>query len=140
MPSYPTGNNSVTGLPWAPATDGLRNLTGHVNGDGTVTLYAATSTVSGNGDQGADPNALVSITDNLAATSLPGERELQHADDAHVRAGDPGRGVRADHPAGGNALPEAPWLPILPIAAAAVVGGGVLRLPNTAAAPDDASN
>ena len=28
---YPTGINSVTGLPWAPATDGLRNLTGQVN-------------------------------------------------------------------------------------------------------------
>ena len=59
-------------MPWAPAIDGLRNLTGQVNGDGTVTLYAATSTVSFNGDQGADPNSLVSITDNLAATSPPG--------------------------------------------------------------------
>ena len=27
--------------------------------------------MSGNGDQGADPNKLVMITDNLAATSLP---------------------------------------------------------------------
>ena len=25
---YPTGNNSATGLPWSPGTDGLRNLTG----------------------------------------------------------------------------------------------------------------
>jgi len=68
---YPTGNNNATGLPWAPATDGLRNLTGHVNRDGTVTIWAITSTVSGNGDQGADPNRLVTITDNLATTSLP---------------------------------------------------------------------
>lgn len=59
------------GLPWAPATAGLRNLTGEVNPDGTVTIWAETSTVSGSGDQGADPNKLVSITDNLAATSLP---------------------------------------------------------------------
>ena len=29
------------------------------------------STVSGNGDQGADPNKLVMITDSLTATSLP---------------------------------------------------------------------
>jgi hypothetical protein len=36
-----------------------------------VTIYAITSTVSGNGDQGADPNQLVVITDTLAATSLP---------------------------------------------------------------------
>ncbi len=65
--SYPTGNNPATGLPWAPATDGLRNITGTVNGDGTATIYAITSTVSGNGDQGADPNKLVVITDSLAA-------------------------------------------------------------------------
>ena len=65
--SYPTGNNPATGLPWAPATDGLRNITGTVNGDGTATIYAITSTVSGNGDQGADPNKLVAITDSLAA-------------------------------------------------------------------------
>jgi hypothetical protein len=68
---YPTGNNAATGLPWSPATDGLRNITGVVNGDGTVTIYAITSTVSGGGDQGADPNMLVTITDNPAATSLP---------------------------------------------------------------------
>jgi hypothetical protein len=68
---YPAGNNAATGLPWAPGTDGLRNLTGRVNGDGTVTIWAITSTVSGNGDQGADPNQLVVITDTLAATTLP---------------------------------------------------------------------
>jgi hypothetical protein len=60
-----------TGLPWAPATDGLRNIVGRVNRDGTATIWAITSTVSGNGDQGADPNALVMIRDNLAASSLP---------------------------------------------------------------------
>jgi hypothetical protein len=48
-------------------TDGLRNLTGVVNGDDTATIYAVTSTVSGNGDQGADPNKLVTITDSLGA-------------------------------------------------------------------------
>jgi len=71
---YPTGLNSGaggTGLPWAPATAGLRNLTGRVNPDGTVTLWAETSTVSGSGDQGADPNQLVSITDKLGATTAP---------------------------------------------------------------------
>ena len=69
--NYPTGNNPATGLPWSPGTDGLRNVTGAVNGDGTVTLYAITSTVSGNGDPGADPNQLVVISDQLSATSLP---------------------------------------------------------------------
>ena len=42
-----------------PRTDGLRNITGQVNGDGTATIWGITSTVSGNGDQGADPNKLV---------------------------------------------------------------------------------
>jgi len=51
------------------AADGLRNLTGKVNGDGTVTIYAVTSTVSTAGDQGADPNKLVAITDTLSNTT-----------------------------------------------------------------------
>jgi hypothetical protein len=75
IPGYPTGNNAgtankvfTTGLPWTPATDGLRNITGRVNWDGAATIWAITSTVSGNGDQGADPNRLVAITDNLGAT------------------------------------------------------------------------
>ena len=71
VPGYPTGNNTATGLPWSPATDGLRNVTGRVNREGTVTVYAITSTVSGNGDQGADPNKLVAITDPVSATTLP---------------------------------------------------------------------
>ncbi len=50
-------------------TDGLRNMTGSVNANGTVTLYAITSTVGGLGDQGASPNSLVAITDTLADTS-----------------------------------------------------------------------
>jgi hypothetical protein len=72
---YPTGDNAATGLPWAPATDGLRNITGRVNRNGTVSIWAVTSTVSGSGDQGADPNKLVEVTDRLAATS-PGASEL----------------------------------------------------------------
>lgn len=66
---YPTGNNSATGLPWAPAPDGLRNITGSVDGFGLVTIWAITSTVSGNGDAGADPNQLVVITDLLNNTN-----------------------------------------------------------------------
>jgi hypothetical protein len=52
-----------------PATAGLRNITGRVNADGTATIWATTSTVSNNDDQGADPNLLVSITDILANTN-----------------------------------------------------------------------
>jgi hypothetical protein len=63
VPNYPSALN--------PATDGCRNLTGRVNADGTVTLWAVTSTVSASGDQGADPNKLVRVTDRLSATTLP---------------------------------------------------------------------
>jgi len=74
VPGYPTGDNPATGLPWSPATDGLRNLTGAVHGN-HATIYAVTSTVSGDGDQGADPDKLVTITDPLSAkTSAPWER------------------------------------------------------------------
>jgi uncharacterized protein (TIGR03437 family) len=51
-----------------PATDGLRNIAGQVNANGTVTIWAITSTISTNGDAGADPNQLVAITDVLANT------------------------------------------------------------------------
>lgn len=61
-------NSAPNGLPWAPATDGIRNITGRVDRDGKVTIWGITSTVSGNGDQGADPNRLVAITDILANT------------------------------------------------------------------------
>jgi hypothetical protein len=39
VPGYPTGDNPAIGLPWSPATDGLRNITGRVNRDGTVTIW-----------------------------------------------------------------------------------------------------
>ncbi|UWZ83541.1 hypothetical protein [Occallatibacter riparius] len=70
------------GVPYAvsnypsPATAGCRNLTGKVNGQGTVELYAVTSTVSASGDQGADPNKLVKVIDLLKATTLPTEGGL----------------------------------------------------------------
>ena len=67
--NYPTGNNPATNLPWAPATDGIRNITGSVDKNGKATIYGITSTVSGNGDQGADPNRLVAVTDDLSNTN-----------------------------------------------------------------------
>jgi hypothetical protein len=39
--------------------------------DGTVTIYAITSTISANGDTGADPNKLVKVTDRVSDTTLP---------------------------------------------------------------------
>jgi hypothetical protein len=48
----------------------LRNLTGKVAPNGKVTLWATTSTSSASGDQGADPNEVVKIEDNLSATTM----------------------------------------------------------------------
>lgn len=42
---------------------------GRVERDGTVTIWAITSTVSGNDDVGADPNRLVAVRDVLKSTS-----------------------------------------------------------------------
>ena len=68
---YPTSLN--------PATGGCRNITGQDNHDGTVTIYAITSTISANGDTGADPNKLVKVTDRLSDTTLPtGQYGLGH--------------------------------------------------------------
>jgi hypothetical protein len=65
-----SGLNGADGAWPNVTTIGLRNLTGVVNGD-AVTLWAATSTLSTSGDNGADPNKIVTITDSLSATTLP---------------------------------------------------------------------
>lgn len=83
---------SVAGLPSTlyPATDGLRNIAGKINGDGTVTIFAITSTISNSGDQGADPNKLVAVTDRLDSKTLPmGEKfkVLKTAEFAEVLRG-----------------------------------------------------
>ena len=68
--------DKVTGFdgPWPTiTTTGLRNLTGRINGNGTVTLWATTSTSSASTDNGADPNKAVEITDQIAATQVGNE-------------------------------------------------------------------
>jgi len=72
---------SVDGYPSAlnPATGGCRNITGRDNWDGTVTIFAITSTISANGDTGADPNKLVAVTDRVSDSALPkGDDRLGH--------------------------------------------------------------
>jgi hypothetical protein len=78
--NFTVGN--LTGL----QNDGLRNLTGEVNGNGTVTLFAVTAVTGNLFDVGADPDALVSITDNLSATTLGGasSEEFTTLDSASV--------------------------------------------------------
>jgi hypothetical protein len=63
VPNYPSD--------LSPATGGCRSLTGRLGDDGVVTLYAVTSTVSNSGDQGADPNRLVKVSDRLDTMTLP---------------------------------------------------------------------
>lgn len=84
---YPTSLN--------PATGGCRNLAGRQNFDGTVTLFATTSTISTNGDTGADPNKLVKVTDRVSDTTLPtGKGYLGHFFTVRsARAGEVLRGV-----------------------------------------------
>ncbi len=60
------GTYGTAGASYTTAPDGLRHVTGQLNGDGSYTLYATTSTV-GNSlgsafDPGADSNQLVKIT------------------------------------------------------------------------------
>jgi len=57
-------------------TVGLRNLTGVVNGN-NVTLWATTSTSSASGDNGADPNKVVVITDKLQSTTMTSDVALE---------------------------------------------------------------
>lgn len=87
----PTGVNAVTGVPWTPAVDGIRNFTGKVNADGTVTLYGVTTSVGGVSDYGADPNKLVTVTDSVSATALPAGEQYRTLETAC--AGDVLRGV-----------------------------------------------
>lgn len=84
IPNYPSSIN--------PATDGCRNLTGR--GNGTVMLYAVTSTVSASGDQGADPNTLVKVKDLLNASAPPNGRDFgQFATIRAARSGEVLRGI-----------------------------------------------
>jgi hypothetical protein len=70
--------STATNFPYTIAQGGLRNITGQVNADGTVTIYGVTASLanlpsSGNDstfDQGATPDELVAITDTLADTTL----------------------------------------------------------------------
>ena len=62
---------NVPNYPVPTYTTGLRNLTGRVDADGTVTIYAITAQTSAISGGEADPTRLVAITDVLAGTHLP---------------------------------------------------------------------
>ncbi len=100
--NYPTALN--------PSTDGLRNITGMVNSNGTVTIYGLTSTVSSQyttGDQGADPNKLVSITDTLANTTAAGAASETFTTLRTANAGEVLRGI--------SLVPSSTTMPDVPL-------------------------
>ncbi|RTL52770.1 MAG: PEP-CTERM sorting domain-containing protein [Rhodocyclaceae bacterium] len=84
--------NQITtpaGLNWSVKEDGLRNLTGRKNVDGTFTLFATTSTVSDEAthDLGADPNEIVSITVGANSTADNTAFSVVETADAGTRFG-----------------------------------------------------
>jgi hypothetical protein len=94
---------NVPGYPVPTYTTGLRNLTGRVNNDGTVTIYAVTAQTSSISGGEPDPTKLVAVTDDLDATHLPTDQDHFRGDDDHglehfvtlqqARAGEVFRGV-----------------------------------------------
>jgi hypothetical protein len=97
---YPTGLNNGTdgtGLPWSPATDGLRTIIGTLAGNRiqgySAVIWAISSTVSGDGDQGADPNKLFVITDRLSNTSPTVAAEETFTDLRDAAGGEVLRGI-----------------------------------------------
>ncbi|MGO8738363.1 hypothetical protein [Rhodoblastus sp.] len=75
---------NVSGWDYQETVTGLRNLTGRIDGNGDITLWATTSTTSGSGDNGADPNQIVEITDALGAMTLPTNESFSVFDQAQV--------------------------------------------------------
>jgi hypothetical protein len=94
------GTGSLAGYSLTTTTDGLRNLTGKVNANGWVTLYAVTSTEgSVLGGSGADPNQIVEITDTLSNFGC-GRRGRKFQGARHRR---PRPGVSRRRPGAGSA-------------------------------------
>ncbi|HEX3382869.1 MAG TPA: hypothetical protein VHU21_24160, partial [Paraburkholderia sp.] len=69
-----TGVYGTKGASYTTTPDGLRNITGQLNSDGSFTIYAVTSTI-GNSlgaafDAGADSNQLVKITVSINGSTV----------------------------------------------------------------------
>jgi hypothetical protein len=107
-------NENVAGYPVPTATTGLRNLTGVVNPDGTVTLYAITAQVSTISGGEPDPTRLVAITDRLSATTLPGSESFTTLEESG--AGEIFRGVAL------APVPEPATLTLLSLGGAVLLG------------------
>ena len=94
---YPAGNNAATGLPWAPATDGLRNITGrrqlrrHRDHLGDH-LDGQRQRRPGRRSQQPGANQRQAVGHNLAR-----ERGVHHAAHRRIRRGPARRVVHAGH-------------------------------------------
>jgi hypothetical protein len=125
---YVLQNGLNLGVPYtvgnypSPATDGLRNITGRVNPDGTVNIWGVTSTISASGDQGADPNFLVAITDTLAFTTAAQAAGEQFSVVKAAAFGEVLRGVSFT-PGSGKIAPVITWA-----APAAITFGSALSV------------
>ncbi len=109
-----SGTNSGVAGTWPTVTtSGLRDLSGRVNADGTVSLWAVTATTSASTDNGADPNEVVMLTDRLGATSLP-------AGDVFTTFAGPQYGVRYGGVAFAAAVPEPSTWALMIVGVAAV--------------------
>jgi hypothetical protein len=64
---------NIPNYPAPTYTYGLRNMTGRVNPDGTVTIFAITAQFSQFSNGEPDPTAIVAVTDELSATTLSGK-------------------------------------------------------------------
>jgi len=117
--SCTTGSTApCDGLSGTVTEQGLRQITGVFNADGTVTIYGVTATTDNmpNNDNGDDPNQLVAITDNLAATSLPAGESFTNVIQAPV-----GTVIR------GVSLAPAPEPASLALSGTALAALGLLR-------------
>ncbi len=78
-------------------TDGLRNIISTVAGNRVqgynVVIWATSSTVSGSGDQGADPNKIYLITDRLSNTSAAFGAQETFTDLRDASSGEVLRGI-----------------------------------------------
>jgi len=102
------GTDALAGSSLTAKVDGMRNLTGKLNGDGTLTLYAITSTAGSLlGDAGADPNQIVSIADTLAYTTAAQAAVEDYTVISTAALGQVYRGLDAPPPV---PLPASAWL------------------------------